>query len=169
MTLIVEDGTGRTDAESLISVAEADAYHAKRGNTSWANLSTPEKERHLRRADDYLKQAYGLRWKGYKVALEQACDWPRIGVEVTNSYEYVHFETVPTPVKNAAAELAYRSVSGALNPDQSQRVVRERVGPMEVEYDPYSPSKVALSAVDQYLLPYLREGASRVGARLVRG
>jgi hypothetical protein len=169
MTLIVEDGTGLLDAESLISVEEADVYHNKRGNTSWMDLSVPEKERRLRRANDYLTQTYRLQWKGYPVALDQTCDWPRIGVEVSGSYEIVGFDTIPDPVKHAVAELAYRSMSGSLNPDQTQRVVREKVGPMEVEYDRYSPVKTSFAAVSQYLMPYLRSGASGVNAKMVRG
>ena len=53
MTLVIEDGTGKSNAESYISVADADTYHSNRGNTDWAALTTAEKERLLRIATDY--------------------------------------------------------------------------------------------------------------------
>ena len=52
MSLVVEDGTGKADAESYISVADADTYHSNRGNTDWAALTTTEKEQLLRGATD---------------------------------------------------------------------------------------------------------------------
>lgn len=36
ITLVVEDGTGRADANSYVTQAEADAYFAARLNTTWA-------------------------------------------------------------------------------------------------------------------------------------
>lgn len=40
MALIFEDGTGRADADSYCSVADADAYLAARGrNATWATLN----------------------------------------------------------------------------------------------------------------------------------
>lgn len=40
MTLVVETGAGLTNSNSYGSLAEADAYHAARGNSSWADTST---------------------------------------------------------------------------------------------------------------------------------
>ena len=66
MSLIVEDGTGKSNAESYISVADADTYHSNRDNTDWAALTTAEKERLLRIATDYMVAVYRLRWDGYR-------------------------------------------------------------------------------------------------------
>ncbi len=38
MSLIVEDGTGLSTAESYISVADATTYHTDRGNATWNNI-----------------------------------------------------------------------------------------------------------------------------------
>ena len=38
MAIVTEDGTGKADAESYISVADASTYHAARGNTEWADV-----------------------------------------------------------------------------------------------------------------------------------
>ena len=39
MSIVTEDGSGRADAETFISVADASAYHADRGNAAWAALA----------------------------------------------------------------------------------------------------------------------------------
>ena len=57
MTLIVEDGTGKSDAESFASVASADAQMTALGITIWTSLVTEEKEQALRRATQYMEQA----------------------------------------------------------------------------------------------------------------
>lgn len=166
MTIITEDGTGLPTAETLASVAECDAYHLKRGNTAWATYSTPQKEWALRRANDHLRQKYRLRWKGHKLLAEQGCEWPRASVVVEGFY--VESTSVPATVKNAAAELALRSITSStgLNPDQSRRVKREKVGPLETEYVEHSSPEVRLTAVDDLLSPYLSRTGS--GVPLVR-
>ncbi len=165
MSIIVEDGTGLASAETLISVAEADSYHIKRGNAAWAALSLQEKEQCLRKANDYLRQTYRHRWKGYPVSSSQGCDWPREGVEVDGAY--LSSSATPLDVKQAISDLALKSLSATLNPDQAQRVKREKLGPLETEYSEYSSPAPIYSAVEQILIPYLNGGKSSVP--LVRG
>ena len=38
MALEVEDGTGKSTAESYISVADATTYHTARGNSTWNDI-----------------------------------------------------------------------------------------------------------------------------------
>ena len=72
MALNTEPGAALAD--SLCTVAQADAFHAARGNTLWAPLTTPEKEQALRRATDYMA-VYSSRWKGARQTLKfQAVD-----------------------------------------------------------------------------------------------
>lgn len=61
MTLVVEDGSIVSGAESYASVAQADAYFAARGITIWSPLLDAEKEQALRRATDYMVQTYRQR------------------------------------------------------------------------------------------------------------
>ena len=164
MTIILEDGTGLSTAETLTSVAEADTYHRNRGAADWALLSTAEKEQALRKANDYLRQAYRARWQGTKVLSTQACDWPRANVVVDG--DFVSSTSVPTDVKNAVANLALRADTTTLNPDQTQKVLRERVDTLEVEYSPYAPSETVIKEVEDLLAPYLKGGGS--SAVLVR-
>lgn len=168
MSLIVEDGTGLATAESYISVADADTYHSNRGNSDWMALTTAVKERLLRIATDYMVAVYRLRWDGYRYVNTQALDWPRIYVPVrdvcsVNAYpEYVSFDVVPTQVKNACADLALKANSETLLDDQTQGTIREKVGPIEVEYDKYSPQFKRFLQIESTLSIYFASSANQV-------
>ena len=167
MALEVEDGTGKSTAESYISVADASSYHTARGNTAWAALATDAlREAALRRATDYMRQAYRSRWQGYKVNEDQALDWPRYDVEV-EGYA-IDSDIVPTEIKNACAELALRASAADLNPDLTQGVAREKVGQIEVEYDKASPQFTRYKAIDAILSPYLKAGGGGCSMGVIR-
>ena len=180
MALIVEDGTGKADAESYISVANADTYHANRGNTTWATLTTDEKEQALRRATDYLLEVYRLKWKGSRVNDIQALDHPRSFMErddgeylsyenlnISNGNYYYPNDVVVTEVKNACALMAWKAAAGELAPDLSQGVLREKVDVLEVQYDPNSTQYVRYRAIDNLLRPFLMGGANSLKAKRV--
>lgn len=168
MSLIVEDGTGLATAESYISVADADTYHSNRGNTDWAALTTTVKEQLLRKATDYMVAVYRLRWDGYRYVNTQSLDWPRIYVPVrdicsVNAYpQYVDFDVVPQQVKDACADLALKANSETLLEDQSQVVTREKVGPIEVEYDKFSPQFKRYLQIENILSIYFASSANQV-------
>jgi len=167
MALEVEDGTGKSTAESYISVADASNYHTVRGNTAWAALATDAlREAALRKATDFMRQVYRSRWQGYKVNEDQALDWPRYDVEV-EGYA-VDSDIVPTEVKNACAELALKASAAELNPDLTQGVAREKVGQIEVEYDKASPQFTRYRAIDALLSPYLKAGGGGCSMGLIR-
>ena len=77
MTLIVEDGTGKPDAESYASAEDLAMYSAKFGTVIPAGV--PEQEALLRRAALAMD---GMAWKGRKTNSDQALAWPRQGVEL---------------------------------------------------------------------------------------
>lgn len=161
MALIVEDGTGLANAESYLSVADATTYHTNMGNsTAWAAVGvTAVQEAMLRRATNYLRSRYYNMWEGTAVATAQRLDWPRSGVPTRDGYGALASNTVPEEVKNACAELALKAFSADLMPDESQAVKREKIGPIEVEYNEYSPSSPSYVAIDAMLAPLLRAGA----------
>src|SRR6187549_997723 len=139
MSLIVEDGTARADAESYISVADANSYHVSRGtpDADWADLDTADKESALRRATDYMLATYRLRWKGSPVNGTQALDWPRYNVQRDQSFlTYIQPTVIPNEVKRACAELAVRAHAGPLTQDVEPQagVLSEQVGPIAVTY-----------------------------------
>jgi hypothetical protein len=167
MALEVEDGTGKSTSESYVSVADASTYHTARGNTAWAALTTDAlREAALRKATDYMRQAYRSRWQGYKVNEDQALDWPRYNVEV-EGYA-VDSDIVPTEIKNACAELALKASSADLNPDLTQGVLSEQVGNIQVTYDKGSPQFVRYRAIDAIIAPYLKAGGGGCSMGLIR-
>lgn len=159
MALVVEDGTGLANAEAYISVADADAYFAARGNAAWAELSTDQKEQALRLGADYMGQVYGPRWCGERATSTQALDWPR--TDACN----IASNVVPVAVKRANAELAVRSATtGALLSDAGAQVKQETVGPISVTYADGARQYVKYQAVDATLASagLLCKGGSQV-------
>ena len=160
MSLVIESGSGSATAESYISVESASAYFTARGVTTWDALDTGEataaREQALRKATDYIDSHY--QWKGCRVyPTVQALDWPRYGVWAKE--EYVDDDEIPEPLKRACAELALKSASDDLLADQTQGVVKEKVGVIEVEYSEHSPARVRYSFIDAMLRPYLNSVA----------
>jgi len=163
VALIVENGTGMATAESYISVADADARATAFGNTAWTG-SDALKEAALRRATRYMVQTYRNRWKGIRLIRDQALDWPRYGVEV-DGYS-IESDVVPPEIAGACADLAARALTEDLSPDLERGIVREKVGPLETEYDQYAPQAKRFVATAGLLSPFLK--GSAVSAVLVR-
>lgn len=168
MTLTVEDGTGKTDADAFISVAYFEAYHDARGN-DYSAYSEAQVEQAIVRATDYLSESYT--WQGYKVKERgasggaQSLAWPRTYVVDANGYAVASGE-IPVEIQKATAEVALYE---AANPGGMQpayvahaRVKSERVGPLAVEYD--------LSSLDaQGARPVLLAVRDLVGQFLAKG
>lgn len=151
MTLTVEDGTGLSTAEAYISVADADAYFAARGNATWAAISTDaEKEQALRKGADYLE---GYRWKGERYSSTQALAWPRSYV-VVDGYE-LDADTLPAALVRANAELAVRASAADLSVDAAAQVVQETVGPISVTYAAGARQQTRYEAVERMLASLL--------------
>lgn len=170
MPLVVEDGTARTDADSYASLDYAANYHAARGNSAWAALAVDEvREQLLRKATDYMLQAYRELWAGTRVSSTQALDWPRYDVLIKDAPSgYAGFaavypeDEVPKLVANACAELALRAATKTLAPDLSPAAIRKKVGPLEVEYAPGYRQQVRFQAIDNMLAPLLRGGGGSI-------
>jgi len=170
MSLIVETGAVVAGAESYISVADATAYHAARGNSPWATLTTPQMEEALRRATDYMVQFYRHRWKGYRKDGGQALDWPRTNVYLepfvqggVGSYPYlVADNVVPEEVRKACAELALRAAAGELAEDLERAEISVTVGPITSTYDNTDPQQKRYRSIDLMLTPYVETSSSNV-------
>lgn len=180
MALTVEDGTGKADADSFVSVSEADAYHTSLGNDGWdspngASASEELKEQALRRASRFLSDSF--KWKGYPVnGRDQNLAWPRFYVSDDEDYG-IESNEIPTEVKRATFEIALLEIitPGTMTPTvtESARVKREKVGPLEVEYlntrsDAWGDRPTVTKVIDM-ISPLLRAGSSnRLVGRTVR-
>lgn len=164
MALVVEDGTGLSTAESYISVADAATRHTNFGNSAWTGTDAA-KEAALRQATAYMEQVYRQRWKGNRHTTDQALSWPRNSV-VVDGFIVIESTVVPPEVENACADLALKALTETLAPDLERGVVREKIGPIETEYDRASPQAKRFRAIDLMLAPLLKGGPAM--ARLVR-
>lgn len=164
MALVVEDGTGKSDANAFVSVADADARHTLLGNSAWTGDATV-KEAAIARATVYMEQAYRTRWVGLRAHEDQALSWPRVIEQEVDGW-WIDSDVLPVAIANACADLALRALSDDLNADLTRAVVRKKIGPLETEYDRASPQSKRFRAVDMALSPYLK--GSGANAALVR-
>lgn len=157
MTIIVEDGTVVANANSYVTLIEADNFFEARGDTVWTSLATDEaKEAALIRGAAYMQQKWRLQWKGSRVNAFQSMDWPRRGVDVPDFFDpfyrqvnvplqfqdtvFIGENVVPQEIKDAQMLLAIAALdsSGALSaqlqPSYGRKTKREKVGSLEVEY-----------------------------------
>lgn len=117
MAIIVEDGTGKVDAVSYLSVADADTHHTARGNTQWTALTTTQKEQALVRATDYIDKRFGRKFRGSKIGNTQALEWPRSGATDNDGFS-LGSASIPAQLKKATAEYAMRAyLVNVLAPD----------------------------------------------------
>lgn len=154
MAFVVETGAGLSNSNSYATVAAADEYVTDRGITGWTSLTSTVKQQALIKATDYLEATYRDAWKGDRVTETQALSWPRMSVYVDNFL--MDANVVPKPVINACIEMALKSAAGeTLIADQSQRVKREKVDVIEVEYQDYSDPAQQYLFVNRMLSAYL--------------
>lgn len=159
MALIVEDGTGLSNANSYVSVADARTWAADRGltlPTDDAVLSS-----YLIQATDFIG-SYETQFKGERtVPATQALSWPRncvdlFGVDLPNN-------VIPQQLVAAQVQAAVAITAGVVlqpNMQASDYVIREKVGPLETEYS--DPNKVGLlptlTAFENAIAPLLQGG-----------
>lgn len=172
MALIVEDGTGKADADALSSAAAVAAYAEARGLTFTGDDAALDAA--IRRATAYLSASFI--WKGERLrGREQALAWPRVCVEDREGWP-VPADSVPPEIAQACAELAVYELAnpGGLSPavDQTARVKREKVGPLETEYfdAPLSAeaARPVLTLVNDLVGGLLASGTSAYSGRAVR-
>lgn len=153
MTLIVEDGTARADAESYLSVADFKTYCDKWGY-SYAGNSDTVIEQKLRLATAYIDTIF--RYKGIRQSSAQALEFPR-----TTLFDYSAYEVtgVPARVVKACAELAFKGFTESLyvDLDRGGQVTSESVGPISVSYAPDAPAGKTYRFAAQLLDPYIRK------------
>lgn len=131
MAFIVEDGTGKADANSYVSVGTADLYFTERGMTTWVG-SVADKQSALVRATDYIDLRFGSKFAGCKATAEQALCFPRKS------------NVMPIALVKATAEYAMRALGGKalladpVTDETGNRVksTSKKLGPMEkkIEY-----------------------------------
>lgn len=161
MALTIEDGTGVEGADSFATVAEAQAFATARG------LTLPETDAEIEpllvKAADFL---LGMedRFQGTRSKQDQRLPFPRYAVVLPGGWE-LGSSAIPAAIKEAQIRLAIDANSTDLRPNGTgQEVVREKVGPLETEYNPTGAGTVSPSfhAAMDLLSPLLRAGGVTV-------
>lgn len=154
MALVVETGEGLADANSYVSVEQFNAY--RQGLYGASASETPELvEAALRRATMYVDLRYVDKWIGYRTTGRvQALAWPRT-INNRAYREFIGIDEIPREIIQATCEAAIRELASpnSLMPDYnpSERIVRERVGPIETEYAKSGSSLPQVPLIDNLL------------------
>lgn len=161
MDIIVETGAIVPNANSYVTIKEAQEYAVARG------LKVFKDDKHtsecLIRAMDYLA---AFRYKGLQTSLTQSLSWPRTGVYVKGYLPAYDENSIPNEFRLAQIEIAIAIADGVVVFANSGKTVegdtgsvkKEKVGPIETEYfSPRLPTieKLDLPYVDKLLRDYL--------------
>lgn len=128
--LIIEDGSGVPNANSVVTEAEYITYTSDRGLTIGADTAAREKELIL--AMDYLK-SIEQRMKGTRTEATQSLPEPRQNVLIFG--ELFAADAIPEQYKNAQMEAGSASNGQSLLINESnQNVKRNRLDTLEQEF-----------------------------------
>lgn len=152
MALVVEDGTGKSNADSFVSLADFKTYCDNRGY-DYSASSDSVMEQKLRLASDYISSKW--KYKGTRYLAGQSLEFPRTGLYDDSSYVV---SGVPLRVRNAACELAFTALTESLfeNLDRGGKVTSESVGPISVSYAADAPAGKVFSVAEALLSPFIR-------------
>jgi hypothetical protein len=142
VTIVVEDGTNVTGANSYISLADAKTYFNNRGDQTFDALTPDKMGACLVRGASAMDYWLNGRWRGRRANQIQALDWPRIGMIDSDGY-CVPKNTIPQKLKNAQCEIAKIESSTPFIQTQvsNQNTLKlQAIGPIKSEFMDTSPS-----------------------------
>lgn len=159
MALIVEDGTGKPDANTYAGADFVIAYAQARGVT----VDAGEAEKLILDAMDYI-ESFRRRWKGERNTREQGLTWPRHDAVVDGFV--IPSDVIPKELQSAVAAAVVEQVNGfELQPSADQWAVRvEKVDVITVQYaaggggqsaSANAPMKPTFPKIDALLNPLL--------------
>jgi hypothetical protein len=166
MTIIVESGSGITNANSYVDVTYADAYHAEFGNTDWASIGNTEKESALIQASQSCDIQYGDKYRGVIQPTQNSTRkllFPRMAF--TDLYGMLWSGKVPTYLLNAVCEMALTKAGGGdITPLLNSEVLDSseiKVGDVTVKKAfshnaPQTELYTGMGKVEQILKPMLK-------------
>lgn len=140
MSLIIEDGTGVSGANSYATVAEARAYAALRA----LSLPVPDADVEvlLVKACDFLETLED-RYQGTRTQSANPLAWPRALVYLFNATSPLADTAIPSILKTAQCQLAFEANSIDLLPTGTGReVIKEKVDVIEREFKPMGSTAI---------------------------
>lgn len=152
MTLIIEDGSNVTNANSFNTDVELTTYATARGLT----LPATEAERDILQilAMDFITDNEDD-MQGFRVTSDQELSFPRVGVEIHGHLN--ESDKIPTTLKKAQNEASIAAHTQTLLTNSStNNIQKEKVDVIETSYfKGGSISKARLDRVWNYLNPVL--------------
>jgi hypothetical protein len=114
MTMIVEDGSGVTGANSYCSLETAAAVNAKLGNTVWATLTSTVQSNYLIQATAALDRIYGTDYLSTAKFTDSPLLFPRFQF-MDNNFRLVDSGTIPLCLQEAVAVYAFMIQQGTVD------------------------------------------------------
>jgi hypothetical protein len=176
MALIVEDGSGKSDAESYVSVSACNTYAVALG-LSFPTGDQAACEAALRRATAWIDGKFGDAFVGIrKNGRLQALAWPRAGASDADRWP-ISPDTVPIEIIHATSQAAVRELAtpNSLAPDLDRGggLKSVKAGSVQIEYGANAPANQTFQAIELGLRTLLTVTAAAYGAasigRAVRG
>ena len=139
MAFVVEDGTGKTDSNSYVSVAEFEAYWLDRNN-DMSGETTADKQSWLINATQYIDLNYTF--AGEVSNDDQALQWPRT-YTYDNKGNVIDSDSIPNQLKYAVCELAKINKTQTNLTTNVDKVKSKKIGPVSttfkdvIKIDPY--------------------------------
>jgi hypothetical protein len=171
LTLIKEDGTGKSDANSYASVAEADGYHdGHLYATTWTSAVTTTKEKALVMATRLIDA--NMLFKGHMLRSTQALMWPRVGArdpDARGGEEFFADDAIPADLLKAVYETARELIAQdrTSTPDGEGIKDISLVGSLRVTFDK-TDRRPILTTIAQLHLSRLGSLIDRASGRLRR-
>lgn len=156
MALIIEDGTGKADAQSFATVLELISYSSVRG-IEIPSLAADQEALLIKAMDYFISRESDLSGARTYPAV-QALPYPREGVYVYGSL--VANNVVPTQAKQAQLAIAIELTKADLLAATGKDIKREKVDVIETEYFAGgSQSNGTYPAIEAALEPLLSSGS----------
>lgn len=154
LTLVVEDGSGKVDANSYASASDGNSYHdAHLYGSTWDDATDAVKDTVLAWATRLLDEQ--VPWKGSKATTDQALEWPRYGVPDRNGYTILDSDEIPQWLKNATAELARHLIGEDRTADSDTKGFKSiKVGDIALEIDREDRKAILPRSVIAIVEPY---------------
>ena len=195
-TIVLEDGTGKENANSFVSLADAKARWILQGRASDHTDSDDNSigvtvngtdyldaaiEAAIIRATFYISESF--QWAGYKRwgrrtsnSRFQALAWPRYGAYDDEGLP-IDNDEIPREIVWATIEVALYELEnpGGLQPTYTatDRVMEEQAGSVRVKYDVSQKNEYAarpvLLSVQDLIGPFLRKTGGRLSGATARG
>lgn len=134
INLVVENGTGLSNANSYCNLDYALEYCTMKGYTNWQTLSEDEQKIFIIRGTEFVDNFFN--WKGVRYRQSQSMAFPRDNLYDEDRYPVIG---IPDKLKKACLEAAFLNASSGSDTlfsvkDENGDIKKQKVDSLEVEY-----------------------------------